>query len=79
MTATKTHEPAAVKVAIAALEKLVADPTGVNMIRYSDLALPFNIGLHVKGFSMAPVRDGANTTATVEGADKVLAYLRSLL
>lgn len=77
--ATTKHDQAAVKAVIEALEKLVADPTGVNMIRYSDLALPFNIGLHVDGFNIAPVRDGATTTATVASADKALAYLRSLL
>lgn len=47
---------------IEALDKLVADPAGINLVRYSDLALPFNLGLHVTGFSLAPVRDGTNTT-----------------
>ena len=80
MSTTKKHDPAAVKAVIEALERLAAEPTGVNnMIRYSDLALPFNVGLHVTGFSVAPVRDGATTTATVDGADKALSYLRSLL
>lgn len=78
MAATKQHDPEQIRAVIEALERLVADPVGVNLVRYSDLALPFNIGLHVKGFSIAPVRDGASTMATVDGADKALAYLRSL-
>lgn len=79
MTTTKKHDPEQVKAAIEALEKLVADPAGVNLTRYSNLALPFNIGLHVEGFAITPRRDGATTVAVVEGADKALAYLRSLL
>lgn len=77
--ATTKHDQAQVKAVIAALEKLVGDPTGVNMIHYSNLALPFNVGLRVKGFCITPHRDGANTVAVVAGADKALAYLRSLL
>ena len=73
------HDPEQVKAVIAALERLIADPTGVNLVRYSDLALPFNVGLHVEDFNIMPMRDGANTTATVTGGDKALAYLRSLL
>ena len=38
---TKKHDPDEVKAVIEALEALVAEPTGVNMMRYSDLALPF--------------------------------------
>lgn len=76
---TKKHDPDEVKAVIEALEALVAEPTGVNMMRYSDLALPFLLGLHVKGFSVTPRREGTDTNADVVGADKALAYLRSLL
>lgn len=76
---TPKYETSQVKAVIEALETLVADPAGVNLTSYSNLALPFNIGLHVKGFCITPRREGANTVATVEGADKALAYLRSLL
>lgn len=78
MTTTK-HDHAQVKAVIEALEKLVADPAGVNLTSYSNLALPFNVGLRVKGFCITPRRDGATTVAVIEGADKALAYLRSLL
>lgn len=77
--ATTKHDQAQVKACIEALETLVADPVGVNLTNYSNLALPFNVGLHVKGFCITPRRDGANTVAIVEGADKALAYLKRLL
>lgn len=73
MATAKQHDPKPVKTVIEALERRVANPVGVN------LALLFKLGVHVTGFSLAPVRDGANTTVTIVGADKELAYLRELL
>lgn len=79
MTTTKQYDPDAVKAVIEALEKLIADPSGVNLVRYSNLALPFLLGQKVEGFSITPRREGLDTLATVVGGDKALAYLRSLL
>jgi len=75
----KKHDPEKVKAVIAALEHLRDEPSGVNLVQYSNLALPLLIGHHAKGFRIMPHREGVNTVAVVEGAEQALAYLRSLL
>lgn len=72
----KTHDPAQVKAAMEAMERLKADPTVANMAKLSDIALPFLLGQNVPGYHLAPRREGS---VEVQGIDKAIAYMKTLL